>query len=269
MTFSLFEGFRSGVVACWGNALRQISSFLLPLISRLHCVGAPLGTALVLTMSMSSVGAAEQFSQAERTLFMTNHLGALVTPATLQYMFRKSGSLEENFEDKVTITVKAQTKAQCCIASTEFLGGARRLTLPEVEPALGNPVILHFLERDIREMQRLTKGQPNYFRKRIRMAVFQGAKISDIEVPYGGKMIAARQITIAPYTADPLRPRYEKLADKHYIFTLSADVPGEVYAIRSRVDGASPTEPPLLVEELVLDPATAASSRRSSGTPKQ
>jgi hypothetical protein len=218
---------------------------------------------------MSAVGAAEEFSPAERALFMTDHLGALVTPATLQYTFRKSGSLEENFEDKVTVALKAQAKAQCCTATTEFLGGARRLKLAEVESALGNPVILHFLERDIREMQRLTKGQPNYFRKRIRMAVFQGAEISDVEVPYRGKMVAARQITIAPYSDDPLRPRYEKLADKHYIFTLSTDVPGGVYAIRARVDGASPGGPPLLAEEIVLDSMTTASSRKPSGTPKQ
>ncbi len=220
----------------------------------------------LLTLCAGFAGAVEEFSPAESALFMTDHLSALTTPTTLRYTFKKSGSLEENFEDRVAVALKAQPKAQCCITSTEFLGGARRVKLPEVESARGNPVILHFLERDIHEMQRLTKGQPNYFRKRIRMAVFNGAKISDVEVPYKGKAIAARQITISPYSDDPLRTRYEKLADKQYIFTLSRDVPGGVYAIRTRVNGVSAGEPPLLAEEMVLDSAPTG-SRETSGTP--
>jgi hypothetical protein len=224
--------------------------------------------AAVLTLSWSSVAAAaEEFSPAERALFMTDHLRGLATPATLRYTFRKSGNLEESFEDKVTVTLKAQPKAQCCTATTEFLGGARRVKLPEVESAPGNPVILHFLEREIHEMQRLTKGQPNYFRKRIRMAVFQGAQVSDIKVPYRGEMVVARQIAISPYADDPLRARYEKLADKQYIFTLSKDVPGGIYAILARVNGASPEGPPLLAEEIILDP-TPTAPRETSGTSK-
>ena len=220
----------------------------------------------LLTLCAGFAVAAEEFSAAERALFMTDHLGALTTPTTLRYSFRKSGSLEENFEDKVAVALKAQPKAQCCITSTEFLAGTRRIKLPEVELARGNPVILHFLERDIHEMQRLTKGQANYFRKRIRMAVFNGAQISNVEVPYRGKTIAARQITISPYSDDPLRTRYEKLADKKYIFTLSKDVPGEIYAIRARVNGASAGEPLLIDEELVLDLAPTA-LRETSGQP--
>jgi len=200
--------------------------------------------------------AAENFSPAEQALFATNHLATLQPPATLSYSFRKSGSLEQGFEDRVAIALRAQADGKCCTASAQFLGGPRRLSLPEVESAQGNPVILYFLERDIREMQRLTKGQPNYFRKRIRMAVYQGATISDLSVPYQGRSVAAKQITVAPYLDDPLRARFESLAEKRYVFTLSDQVPGGVFSIRTQV--ASPGAPPLLVEEMLLDAATPA-----------
>ena len=227
---------------------------------------APL--AAVLMLCLSAAWAAEEFSPAERALFVTDHLGSVRAPATLHYTFRKSGSLEENFEDRITVALTAPDKARCCTATTEFLGGARRVKLPEIESPMGNPVILHFLERDIREMQRLTKGQPNYFRKRIRMAVFQDAKIAEIKVPYGSAMVAARQIVISPYASDPLRPRYEKFADKQYVFTLSTDVPGGVYAIRARVNAESPTAPPLLLDEMVLDDS-AAPQRATTRTPSR
>jgi hypothetical protein len=156
--------------------------------------------------------AADDVSPAEKALFVTNHLATLKPPTTLRYSFRKSGTLEPGFDDKVSILLRAQPDGRCCAASAEFLSGSRRLSLPEVESAEGNPVILYFLERDIREMQRLTKGQQNYFRKRIRMAVYQGATMSAVSASYLGRSVAARQITVAPYLDDPLRARFEKLA---------------------------------------------------------
>ena len=264
MTWSLLENLRYGAVACRGYAFYLGLLYVPTLAGRVQ--GVRVLAVALLTLCAGFAGAAEEFSPAERALFMTDHLGTLSTPTTLRYTFRKMGSLEENFEDKVAVALKAQPKSQCCITSTEFLGGARRIKLPEVELARGNPVILHFLERDIHEMQRLTKGQPNYFRKRIRMAVFNGAKISDVDVQYRGRTIAAQQITISPYSDDPLRTRYDKLADKQYVFTLSKDVPGGVYAIRARVNGASAGEPPLLAEEMVLD-STPTALRETSGTP--
>jgi hypothetical protein len=193
---------------------------------------------------------AQDFSEAERALFITNQLAGLKPPTTLRYGYRKSGSLEEGFEDSVAIALRPQADGSCCATTAKFLTGARELSLPDVESAQGNPVILYFLERDIREMQRLTKGQHNYFRKRIRMAVYQGATMRELNLPFRGRDVAAREITIAPYLDDPLRVRFEKLANKQYVFTLSDAVPGGVYAIRTRIAGASADAAPLIVEEM-------------------
>ena len=210
---------------------------------------------LVLTCALlaARAAAATEFSAAEQALFVANHLAKLKPSTTLHYSFRKSGSLEPGFDDKVAILLAAQPDGSCCAAAAEFLSGQRKLALPEIEAAQGNPVILYFLERDIREMQRLTKGQANYFRKRIRMAVFNAATITEVSLPYQGRTIAARQITIAPYTDDPLRARFEQLISKRYVFTLSDAVPGGVLSIRTQVDAAAAGTPPLLAEEMALE----------------
>jgi hypothetical protein len=197
--------------------------------------------------------AATEFSAAEQALFVTNHLNALKPPTTLHYRFRKTGSLEAGFDDKVAIALTAQPDGKCCAAAAEFLNGANKLALPAIEAAQGNPVILYFLERDIREMQRLTKGQPNYFRKRIRMAVADTATITEVTLPHEGRNVAAKQITITPYTDDPLRERFETLVGKRYVFTLSDAVPGGVISIRTQVDAAAAGTPPLLAEEMALE----------------
>lgn len=197
--------------------------------------------------------AATEFSAAEQALFVTNHLAALKSPTTLHYRFRKSGSLEPGFDDTAAIKLTAQADGKCCTTSADFLSGARRLPLPEIEAAQGNPAILAFLERDIREMQRLTKGQPNYFRKRIRIAVAEAATIREVTLPFQGRSIAAKEISITPYADDPLRARFEQLINKRYVFTLSDAVPGGVLSIRTQVDAPTAGTPPLLAEEMALE----------------
>jgi hypothetical protein len=196
----------------------------------------------------------KDFSQAERLLFMTNQLATLRPPMTLRYSFRKSGSMEEGFDDKVTIALSKQPDGSCCVGVGEFLTGTRKLELPEIPAAEGNPVILYFLERDVREMQRLTKGSQHYFRKRIRMAVYQAAKVRDVTFNYRGKAVKGSEVEISPYLDDPNRPRYEKLAVKQYRFMLSEAVPGGVYGIRTEI--AAPSQPAgLIVEELLVEGA--------------
>ena len=190
------------------------------------------------------------FSAAERALFMSDQLSALRAPSTLSYRFHKSGSLEPGFDDSVKVNLRPQPDGSCCAATGEFFSGARRINMPEAEEARGNPVTMYFLERDVREMQRLTKGQANHFRKRIRMAIFDGATVRDIALQYRGREVAGREIVISPYLTDPMRPRFEKLALKQYVFTLCDAVPGGVYSIRTQVGAADAASAPLLVEEL-------------------
>jgi hypothetical protein len=83
--------------------------------------------------------------------------------------------------------------------------------------------------------------------------VAEAATITEVSLPYQGRSVAAKQITITPYADDPLRARFEQLINKRYIFTLSDAVPGGVLSIRTQVDAAAAGTPPLLAEEMALD----------------
>lgn len=216
--------------------------------------------AIALTATLSSAGAlaggdVQDYSAAERLLFMSNHLAGVTPPTSLHYVYRKSGSLEEGFEDHVSVELKPQPDGSCCVGSGEFLTDARRTVVPEIEGATGNPVILYFLEHDVRNMQRLTQGQPNHFRKRIRMAVYNDAKVQERVARYRGNDITVTEIVIDPYRDDPNRPRFEKFAHKAYQFYMSDAVPGGVYAIRTVMSASDDASPPLILEELLVDGA--------------
>ena len=194
------------------------------------------------------------FSAAERRLFVDDHLAKLPRSATLEYAFSHRGSLEEPFDDAVTIRVGPPGGAAGRPVKGTFLSAARRIELPELEHATGNPVILFFLEREVREMHRLTGGSGSYYRKRIRMALAQGAEIRDVDAPIGARRVRATEIRLAPYRDDPARSRYERFAETTYVFTLSNDVPGAVVELRSDLRApadAAKAQQPLLVAEVL------------------
>jgi len=73
-------------------------------------------------------------------------------------------------------------------------------------------------------------------------------------VQLDGRTVDAVEITVRPYDEDPLQRRFAAYADKTYSFTLSPEVPGMVYSMRTTMldpkARAAGTEPPAtLIEE--------------------
>lgn len=193
------------------------------------------------------------FSAAERLLLMSDQLRGLRAPSALSYRYSHRGSLDEPFQDQVTLHLGARADGSCCSARGDFLSGARKLTLPEVDQAQGNPVVLYFLERDIREMNRLTQGSVSYFRKRIRMALYESATVRELTVRYRGQAVPAREIVLQPYLDDPNQARFAQHTGKRYRFVLSESVPGQVVALHTLTTAAGGRT--LAEDELLLDGA--------------
>lgn len=235
-----------------------------PLTALVVALGAALLPGLAAAATLEPGPGAEtdkqDFSAAEKLLFMTPQLGRLKPPQTLNYSFRKAGSFEPGFDDKVAVQFTPQAGGGCCAAHGEFLSEGRRLVMPDIPEADANPVILYFLEHDVREMNRLTKGAQNHFRKMIRMAVYKSATVRDISVRWRGQQIKATEIGFSPFLDDPNRPKYEKFVGKEYRFVLSDAVPGGVFSIRTRVAGADDKAAPLLLEELYAEGAEPATT---------
>lgn len=190
-----------------------------------------------LLWNISAVFAAEpnSFSEAERLLFTEDHFKSLGAATQLDYEYRRRGSLEEEFTDRVRISVSAKSSSGARSAKVEFLAGSRRMELPDVKDVEGNPLLLYFLEREVREMNRLTGGSINYYRKRIRITLAEAAQVKPVTLTVDGKQVQAREIQFAPYREDPARSRYEKFAEKTFVMTLSDQVPGGIVEMRSEL----------------------------------
>ncbi len=193
----------------------------------------------------------QPISQAETLLFMTNHLQSTKLPARLQYTYHKSGSLDGVFDDTVDVELKG--KGDSKTATTKFLTGPRAMSYSAVEHAEGNPVIMWFLERDIREMERLTGGKSPYFQKRIRLALVDKAEVRPVKFSLGGKEVSGTEVKVSPYLDDPNKAKFGKVSTaKYYVFTLSDQIPGGVYQIRAVVPDEAAGKP-LIDETLTFD----------------
>lgn len=187
----------------------------------------------------SGEASSKPISAVEQHVFLDDHLGNLGKTSDVEYSFKRTGTLGENFEDKVVLHVRDGGKQKGRVASADFLSGKNALKLPEIPNPQGNPVVLYFLERDVREMERITQGKQNFFRKRIRLALTDADLIKPVTVRFEGRDIKADEVRVQPYLDDPvIKARAEKYEKKTYIFTLSNQVPGGIYQIQTTVASA-------------------------------
>lgn len=191
-------------------------------------------------MALAAGAVAQDITAAEKLLFQTSHLQNVAAPKVLRYRYVRQDAEGASFSDEVLIDVAARNGDGSARVSSEFLHGERQLPIPAVEEAQGNPALLGFLERDIAEMKRLTGGSTSYFRKRIRMALAENARIEDVIVAYDGRQVRGQKIVIQPYLNDPMAEKMPKYLGKQYVFVLSDAIPGSVYRLSATVPGAAP-----------------------------
>ena len=193
--------------------------------------------------------AAPAASEAERLVFVEPHLAQLDPPRTLRYRYRREGGAEAALDDEAALAFSRTTAGGCCAVRGRYLSGAQAVDLPDVEQAQANPIVLYFLEQQVRELHRRTRGSPAHFRRRIRLSLAEAASVSPSTIRWGGRELPARAVRIAPFVDDPYRARFESDAGTEYSFVLSDAVPGGVYQLRAELPGAGAARQTLTLAE--------------------
>lgn len=194
--------------------------------------------AVFLSVPMAGAVAAQdgaEFSEANRLLFFTDHLEGVGPRSVLRYDFLKLQPLAESFEDTVELRVARPAEEDGATVQVKYLSGPRERKVPPIENATGNPILLLFLQREAAEMAERSGGSVRHFQNRIKAALEDNAELTPVSIELDGRQLAGTRIRIAPYLDDPYRARFADEAGKVYDFTLSDDVPGTIYELRSAV----------------------------------
>lgn len=202
-----------------------------------------LGLAAGLVVASLPAAAAEEFSQAETLLWMTDQLAAVEQPVRLVYSFEKSGTLEQGFSDRVEFVVDAVNDDGTKAARLNFFTGERNFPVPPVSNTTVNPVLKVYLQGDVYEMNRLTdpdgssRERWRYFQRRIKFAFAEAAEVKPAQFMFDGRQYQGHEVTIEPYRNDPHKQQFEILSGKRYRFVVSEALPGYLYSIETRVPG--------------------------------
>lgn len=213
----------------------------------------------------------QPISEAETTLFQIDHFKNVTGKQILKYAFQKKGTLESPLTDTVDLEVGPSPNGIGHSTVTRCAIDGQVVDLEKFDNAMGNPVITCFLERDLREMKRLTTagrlkgGSTMFFRNRIRMALAESAEVTTFTATFNGKSVTGKQIRIAPYLKTPERQRdnFKRFADKTYLFQVSDEVPGGILKITSTIpDGDIHGQSALVEETLVLTEASSTENQK-------
>ncbi len=250
----------------WASAARSVG-----LAAGLLAIAAASGMAraesppLLVAQADAATGAAsagEPISEAERLLFMHPHLATVRKPQTLSYAYSAQAAASASPPDRATLALRPRADGSCCAVHGEYLSGVMAVNLPDFDDATANPILLYFLESEVRRLQRTTKGQSAHFRRQIRMALATDAHVADATVRWNGKDVPAHAVRVAPFLDDPYRARFEREAATEYVFILSDEVPGGVAAMSATLPDPGAPNAPLERRRLVLeDPQPAAPAK--------
>jgi hypothetical protein len=196
-----------------------------------------------------------EFSEAETRLWMTDQLRSISAPLKLTYEFRKSGSLEAGFSDRVVFDVERVNEDGTKAASLTFFTGERSFPVPPVADTTVNPILKVYLQGDVYEMNRLSDPEGTarerwrYFQRRIKFALAEAALVEAHQFEFDGRVWHGHKIQFQPYKNDPKREQFEAYAEKIYTVIVSDDLPGYIYRIETIVPAQTGDEP--LVREVL------------------
>jgi hypothetical protein len=176
-----------------------------------------------------------KLNQAQKLVFFEDHLKGIPKGSKINYGFRSVTKDAESFTDRIEIKVTDVVAEDKRDLEFNFLTGSHHIDFSPAKAYRGNPVIIHFLERDISKMVRDTGGRNGFFRSRIRNSFKKPAEFRDINFTHNGKPMSGTEIVVTPFITDPDVDKFKLYANKRYQFVFSDQVPGGVYRIHTEV----------------------------------
>src|SRR4051812_20618240 len=71
-------------------------------------------------------------SEAERLVFMHEHLANIAGPRALRYQYSEDAKGKERASDRATLTLSAGAAGRCCDVHGDYLSGERTVNLPDI-----------------------------------------------------------------------------------------------------------------------------------------
>ncbi len=176
-----------------------------------------------------------KLNRAQKLVFFKDHLKGVDKGSQIDYRFKSMTQGEDEISDKIEVKVIDVVGEGKRDLEFNFLSGSRHIDFSPAKAYTGNPVLIHFLERDISVMSKDTGGWNGYFRNRIRDSFKHPVEVRDIKFQFEGKELGGTEVIVTPFVADPNADNFKLYVNKRYEFVFSDQVPGGIYSIHTQV----------------------------------
>jgi len=209
---------------------------------------------ILFTFFKSSLAESPPLTEVHKLLVTKDHLANLTTPTKIKYIFKKTGSLEPGFNDRVIMIIPEKDDKGVHNIKFDFFSSYYKEDIKSANYKKNNPIFHAFWEHDIQLMTRLTEGSWVYFRKRISWAQSDPYKfkITPATCDLNEKKVNGQTIELKPYEDDYDSEKFKKFAKKKYYITICEEVPGMIYQMSTVVPSESGSEP-LMEETLTFE----------------
>jgi hypothetical protein len=189
-------------------------------------------------------------NQAVTALFQTPHLENIKQVETLEYRYERTGgdALVDTVGERITEIHPDGTK----LVSFQFLTGEHHEFYPSVDEFRGNPLLMVFLEHDVRGMNKQIGLAAAYFRDRVRRSFADSAVLQTVTYTLDGKPVPARQITVKPFLAEERLEHLSSIRQKEYRFIVCDQAPGGLVELSASMPADAATGAPAWSERLTL-----------------
>lgn len=152
--------------------------------------------------------------------------------STLVYNRVISGAGEGQADGSFSIGLKIKPDDNVALMLYQ---GTRSRGLGNYPASVGNPVIMYFLESVLADIAVQSGGSPFYMRNRIKEALLRDAQVMPVSLQYQNRAIAAREVTIRPFTKDKARVRMGRFSELVLAVTVAEAIPGWYYSLVATV----------------------------------
>lgn len=210
----------------------------------------------VLVAGALCVNATEGGPSAKSVLFEADHLGQVAAGSQLSYRLDHKVSDEKllglPFSDEIKIAIeRVADDGKRDVKVSVFTGDRARPTQP-IAGLTGNPLLVIFLDRSVRNYAMIAGGRTAYLKNRFKVELAKNSTVTPTKVPYNGGEVDGYRVSVTPFVHDPNRHKMRGYEGSTYEFVVSENVPGYfvelVAVLESPKEGA-----PRLEERVMFD----------------
>ena len=183
--------------------------------------------------------------EAAKLLFESNHLKRTDDGSKLKYRFQKSVNNEKilgkPFSDDLELAITKAEEEKRNFKLQIFTGARARSPFSDHD-RVGNPLLLWYLDRAVKNYKSLARGSLTYMKNRF-MDALQKAELEDAKVSIDGKDVEAHRMTLQPYANDPNKSRMMGYQNSRFVIVFGDNIPGylfELSAVYENTDEKAP-----------------------------